>query len=147
MLLWLAQHFQDQIGALRVFNFITFRAVFATLTALLIGLIAGPACYAGAVWLKHALKYDDSLDAFGVHGIGGILGALLTGVFATTSVNALAEGATVWKQAVGLAGAIAWSAAGTFLVLMICKFTTGLRVARDEEVEGLDYTQHGEAIH
>ena len=62
-------------------------------------------------------------------------------------VKGRAEGATVWKQAVGLAGAIAWSAAGTFVVLMICKFTTGLRVARDEEVEGLDYTQHGEAIH
>ncbi|MEC8456940.1 MAG: ammonia channel protein, partial [Pseudomonadota bacterium] len=115
--------------------------------AFFIGLIAGPACYAGAVWLKHALKYDDSLDAIGVHGKGGNVGAPLTGVFATTSVNALAEGATVWKQAVGLAGAIAWSAAGTVVVLMICKFTTGLRVARDEEVEGLDYTQHGEAIH
>ena len=115
--------------------------------AFFIGLIAGPACYAGAVWLKHALKYDDSLDAFGVHGIGGIVGALWTGVFATSSVIALSEGATVWKQAVGLGGAVVWSAAGTFVVLMICKFTTGLRVARDEEVEGLDYTQHGEAIH
>ncbi|GAW41398.1 Ammonia channel precursor [Brevundimonas sp. SH203] len=115
--------------------------------AFFIGLIAGPACYAGAVWLKHALKYDDSLDAFGVHGVGGIVGALLTGLFATTSVNALAEGAAVWKQAVGLLGAIAWSAAGTFVVLMICKFTTGLRVSKDQEVEGLDYTQHGEAIH
>ncbi|MDQ1154358.1 ammonium transporter [Brevundimonas sp. SORGH_AS_0993] len=115
--------------------------------AFFIGLIAGPACYAGAVWLKHALKYDDTLDAFGVHGIGGIAGALLTGLFATTSVNALAEGAAVWKQAVGLLGAVAWSAVGTFVVLMICKFTTGLRVAKDEEVEGLDYTQHGEAIH
>ena len=115
--------------------------------AFFIGLIAGPACYAGAVWLKHALKYDDSLDAFGVHGIGGIVGALLTGVFATTSINALSEGATVWKQALGLGGAIVWSAVGTFVVLMICKFTTGLRVTKDEEVEGLDYTQHGEAIH
>ena len=118
--------------------------------AFFIGLIGGPACYAGAVWLKHALKYDDSLDAFGVHGVGGIVGivgALLTGVFATTTVNALSDGATVWKQAVGLVGVIAWSAAGTFVVLMICKFTTGLRVTKDEEVEGLDYTQHGEAIH
>ena len=115
--------------------------------AFFIGLIGGPACYAGAVWLKHALKYDDSLDAFGVHGVGGIVGALLTGVFATTTVNALSEGATVWKQAVGLVGVIAWSALGTFVVLIICKFTTGLRVTKDEEVEGLDYTQHGEAIH
>jgi Amt family ammonium transporter len=115
--------------------------------AFFIGLIAGPACYAGAVWLKHALKYDDSLDAFGVHGVGGIVGALLTGLFATTSVNALAEGATVWKQAVGLLGAIGWSAAGTYLVLTLCRFTTGLRVAKEQEIEGLDYTQHGEAIH
>ncbi len=68
-------------------------------------------------------------------------------MFATTTVNTLSEGATVWKQAVGLVGVIAWSAAGTFVVLMICKFTTGLRVTKDEEVEGLDYTQHGEAIH
>ena len=115
--------------------------------AFAIGLIAGPACYAGAVWLKHALKYDDSLDAFGVHGVGGIVGALLTGLFATTGVNALAEGAAVWKQAVGLLGAVAWSAAGTFLVLTICRFTTGLRVSKEQEIEGLDYTQHGEAIH
>ena len=82
-----------------------------------------------------------------MHGVGGIVGALLTGLFATTAVNPLAEGATIWKQAIGLAGAMVWSAAGTFLVLMICKFTTGLRVAREQEIEGLDYTQHGEALH
>ncbi|MBD3836170.1 ammonium transporter [Brevundimonas sp.] len=115
--------------------------------AFFIGLIAGPACYAGAVWLKRALKYDDSLDAFGVHGMGGIVGALLTGLFATTGVNALAEGAAVWKQAVGLLGVIAWSAAGAYLVLTVCRLTTGLRVAKEQEIEGLDYTQHGEAIH
>ena len=115
--------------------------------AFFIGLIGGPACYAGAVWLKHALKYDDSLDAWGIHGIGGIVGALLTGVFATTAVNPLAEGATVLKQAIGLGGAIAWSAVGTFVVLMICRFTTGLRVTKEQEVEGLDYSLHGETIH
>ena len=112
-----------------------------------IGLIAGPACYAGAVWLKHLLKYDDSLDAWGIHGIGGVVGALLTGVFASTVVNGLSEGANVLTQAVGLLGAIAWSAVGTFVVLMICKVTTGLRVTKDEEIEGLDYTQHGESLH
>ena len=115
--------------------------------AFFIGLIAGPACYGGAVWLKRALKYDDSLDAFGVHGVGGIVGALLTGLFATTAVNPLAEGATVLKQAIGLGGAIVWSAIGTFVVLMICKYTTGLRVTREQEIEGLDYTQHGETQH
>ena len=115
--------------------------------AFFIGVIAGPACYAGAVWLKHALKYDDSLDAWGIHGIGGIVGALLTGVFATTAVNPLSEGASVLKQAIGLGGAIVWSAVGTFVVLMICKFTVGLRVTKEGEVEGLDYSEHGESIH
>ncbi|RZJ96485.1 MAG: ammonium transporter [Brevundimonas sp.] len=115
--------------------------------AFFIGLIAGPACYAGAVWLKRALKYDDSLDAFGVHGIGGIVGALLTGVFASAAFNPLGEGATIVKQAIGLAAVIAWSAVGTYVVLMICKFTTGLRVTREQEIEGLDYTQHGETVH
>jgi Amt family ammonium transporter len=115
--------------------------------AFLIGLIGGPACYAGAVWLKHALKYDDSLDAFGIHGVGGIVGAILTGVFATTAINGVAEGADVIKQIIGLAAVMAWSAVGTFVVLMICKFTTGLRVPRDGEVEGLDYSEHGESIH
>jgi len=115
--------------------------------AFLIGLIGGAACYAGAVWLKHALKYDDSLDAFGIHGVGGIVGAILTGVFATATINGVAEGADVVKQIVGLAAVMAWSAVGTFAVLMVCKFTTGLRVPRDGEVEGLDYSQHGESIH
>ncbi len=115
--------------------------------AFLIGLIGGPACYAGAVWLKRALKYDDSLDAFGIHGVGGVVGAVLTGVFATASINALSEGADVVKQLLGLAAVIAWSAVGTFIVLMICRFTTGLRVDREGEVEGLDYSQHGETLH
>jgi Amt family ammonium transporter len=115
--------------------------------AFLIGVISGPACYAGAVWLKRALKYDDSLDAFGLHGVGGIVGALLTGLFATTVINPAAEGADVLKQAIGLLAVIAWSAAGTFVILMICKVTTGLRVTKDEEIEGLDYTQHGETLH
>lgn len=115
--------------------------------AFFIGLVAGPACYAGAVWLKHALKYDDSLDAWGIHGVGGIVGALLTGVFATAAVNPLAEGATVWKQAIGLGGAIAWSAVGTLIVLGVCKVTTGLRVTKEQEIEGLDYALHGETLH
>ena len=115
--------------------------------AFVIGLVSGPACYAGAVWLKRALKYDDSLDAFGVHGVGGIVGALLTGVLATAAINPASEGADVLNQLIGLAAVVAWSGVGTFAVLMICKFTTGLRVAKDEEIEGLDYTQHGETIH
>ncbi|MBX9707430.1 MAG: ammonium transporter [Caulobacteraceae bacterium] len=115
--------------------------------AFLIGLIGGPACYAGAVWLKRALKYDDSLDAFGIHGVGGMVGAVLTGLLATASINALSEGADVIKQILGLLAVVAWSAAGTWIVLMICRFTTGLRVDREGEIEGLDYSQHGETIH
>ncbi|CAN7276851.1 ammonium transporter [Brevundimonas sp. LjRoot202] len=115
--------------------------------AFMIGIISGPACYAGAVWLKRALKYDDSLDAFGLHGVGGIVGALLTGVFATASINPAGGNASVLNQLIGLLAVIAWSGVGAFLILMVCKFTTGLRVAKEEEIEGLDYTQHGETIH
>ena len=115
--------------------------------AFLIGLIGGPACYAGAVWLKRALKYDDSLDAFGIHGVGGIVGAVLTGLLASASVNALSEDADIIKQILGLFAVSAWSAVGTWVVLMVCRFTTGLRVDREGEIEGLDYSQHGETLH
>ncbi|MBA4804887.1 MAG: ammonium transporter [Brevundimonas sp.] len=115
--------------------------------AFLIGLICGPACYAGAVWLKRALKYDDSLDAFGVHGVGGMVGAVLTGVFASAAINPAAANANVLNQLIGLAAVAAWSGIGTFVILMICRFTTGLRVTKEEEIEGLDYTQHGETLH
>ncbi len=115
--------------------------------AMIIGLVCGPACWFGAVRLKRWLKYDDSLDAFGVHGVGGIVGALLTGVFANAAINGVADGATVGKQALGLIAVIAWSAAGTALILLICRFTTGLRVDREQEIEGLDSAVHGETLH
>ena len=115
--------------------------------AVFIGILSGPACYAGAVWLKKLLKYDDSLDAFGIHGIGGMVGAILTGVFASAAINPVGEGADVVKQILGLLAVIAWSGVGTWVILMICKFTTGLRVTKEDEIEGLDYTQHGETIH
>jgi ammonium transporter, Amt family len=115
--------------------------------ALIIGIVAGAGCYAGAVWLKRALKYDDSLDAFGVHGIGGIIGALLTGLLADAAVNSLGKDASVLKQLFGIAVTIAWTGVGTFAILWICKVTTGLRVTREQESEGLDYALHGEALH
>jgi ammonium transporter, Amt family len=115
--------------------------------ALIIGLVGGAAAYVGAVWLKKMLKYDDSLDAFGVHGVAGIAGALLTGALADPAINGLGEGASVITQGYGILATIAWSAIVTFIILMICKFTVGLRVAEEEEVEGLDLSQHGEAIH
>jgi Amt family ammonium transporter len=114
--------------------------------AVLIGLIAGPVCYASSVWIKKLLRYDDSLDAFGIHGAGGLLGALLTGVFASTAINSLSEGADVMTQLIGLGWTIAYSAVGTLVVLIICKFTTGLRVSPAAEDEGLDTHLHGEAL-
>ena len=114
--------------------------------AVIIGLIAGPVCYVSSVWIKKLLRYDDSLDAFGIHGAGGLIGALLTGVFATTAINSLSEGANVGAQAIGLAWTIAYSAVGPFVTLVICKFTTGLRVSEAEEAAGLDTSLHGEAL-
>ena len=114
--------------------------------AVIIGLIAGPVCYASSVWIKKLLKYDDSLDAFGIHGAGGLLGALLTGVFATTAINSLSEGANFGAQAIGLVWTILWSAIGTLVILFICKYTTGLRVTDEEEAQGLDTVLHGEAM-
>lgn len=115
--------------------------------AMIIGVVSGVACWFGAVRLKRWLKYDDSLDAFGVHGVGGIVGALLTGVFADAAINGAGEGATIVKQAIGLGAVIVWSAVGTGLILLICRFTTGLRVDREQEIEGLDTALHGETLH
>ena len=115
--------------------------------ALIIGLLGGAGGYFGAVWLKRLLKYDDSLDAFGVHGIAGIIGALLTGVLADPAVNALGEGANLMTQLYGVAVTIAYASVGTFIILMIVKYTVGLRVSEEAEVEGLDMSQHGEALH
>ena len=115
--------------------------------ALVIGLVTGPICYFGVVWLKRLLKYDDSLDAFGLHGLGGIVGALLTGLLASPAINAAGAGASLWKQAVGLVAVIVWSAVGTALILLVCRFTTGLRVTRETEIEGLDQALHGEVLH
>ncbi len=115
--------------------------------ALIIGLVAGAGCYLSAVWLKKIFKYDDSLDAFGVHGIGGLIGAILTGVFADAAINTLPKGHGVLTQIEGCAVTIVWTAVATFVILMICKYTTGLRVSEEEEVEGLDTALHGEALH
>ena len=115
--------------------------------ALWIGLAAGAGCYASAVWLKTALKYDDSLDAFGVHGVGGFIGAILTGVFADAAVNPAGKVHSVITQFEGCVGTIVWSGVATFLILMVCKVTTGLRVTQEDEVIGLDLALHGEAMH
>ena len=109
--------------------------------------MAGAGCYGSAVWLKKLFKYDDSLDAFGVHGVGGFLGAILTGVFASDKINTLPKGHGVLTQLEGCLATIAWTAVLTWIILMICKYTTGLRVSDEAEAEGLDAALHGEALH
>lgn len=121
--------------------------------ALYIGLVSGIVCYLGAVWLKRAFGYDDSLDAFGLHGIGGAVGAILTGVFAVPAINSLGTGliagnaGQVLVQIEGLLYAGFYCGIVTFVILMGVQYTIGLRVSREEEVEGLDITQHGEKVH
>lgn len=114
--------------------------------AFIVGILAGVICYLSAVKLKHALGYDDSLDAFGVHGIGGIVGALLTGVLADPAINSLSSGASLAKQAYGVSVTIVWTAIATFVILYIVKALVGLRPSTQEEVEGLDISQHGEVV-
>jgi Amt family ammonium transporter len=114
--------------------------------AFIVGIVAGVLCYISAVKVKHMFGYDDSLDAFGVHGVGGIIGALLTGVLADPAINSLSSGASLGKQVYGVAVTIVWTAVATFVILYIVKALVGLRPSTQEEVEGLDVTQHGEVV-
>ena len=120
--------------------------------ALILGLIAGAVCYWGATGLKHAFGYDDSLDAFGVHGVGGIVGAILTGVFASEAVGGtpgLLEGnpGQVITQLYGIGATIVWTAVASFIILKVIDVIIGLRVPEEQETEGLDLAQHGEVVH
>ena len=119
--------------------------------ALAIGVFAGFSCCWACAWLKYSLGYDDALDVFGIHGVGGFLGAILTGVFALKeigNVRGAVEGniMQVWIQLEGVLAVSAWSALGTFVILYGIRFFTSLRVTEEEETEGLDYTQHGEMV-
>ena len=112
--------------------------------AYVIGMVAGIACYWGATGLKRMLGVDDSLDVFGIHGIGGIVGALLTGVFALPE---LAGGpGNVGVQAIGAFGTLAYSCAVTLVILVVVDKLVGLRVDAEHEQVGLDLSQHGEQI-
>ena len=121
--------------------------------ALVIGTVAGIGCYWGATGLKHMMRYDDSLDAFGVHGVGGIIGALLTGVFARTAINKAGTGLIdgnahqVVIQIYGILVTVVYDAIVTLIILLAIKAVIGLRVSSDNEREGLDLTQHGEVVH
>jgi Amt family ammonium transporter len=121
--------------------------------ALIIGIVAGVLCYFSATALKHAAGYDDSLDAFGVHCIGGIIGALLTGVFAAKSIGGdaaagLLDGnpGQLWIQIEGVALTLVWSGVGSFILLKIVDMVIGLRVSEDIERDGLDLGLHGETV-
>ncbi|GMQ99650.1 MAG: ammonium transporter [Zetaproteobacteria bacterium] len=121
--------------------------------ALAIGAAAGIVCFWAVASLKKMLGYDDSLDAFGIHAMGGIIGAMLTGVFVSSSFGGagFAEGVTMGHQLMVQAKAIlftiAYDAAVTFVILKVIDMLVGLRVAEDEEREGLDITQHGEQVY
>ena len=121
--------------------------------ALVIGALAGAICYS-AVLMKERVRYDDSLDAFGIHGVGGMLGALLVGVFSLKLLNpAGADGllagsaGLLWKQAVGLLATGVYTVALTLGILFLLEKTLGLRVSEEQEREGLDASQHGEAAY
>ncbi|PUA18115.1 ammonium transporter [Glaciimonas sp. PCH181] len=129
--------------------------------ALVMGLIAGFACLWGVTGLKKILRADDSLDVFGVHGVGGILGALLTGVFAAPSLggtgiydyvtNAVAPdysiSGQVWIQLQGVLTTVIWSGVVAFIAFKLVDIVIGLRVTEEEEREGLDISSHGESAY
>lgn len=115
-------------------------------SALVFGAVAAIVCYA-AVQMKQRFEYDDSLDAFGVHGVGGLVGALMTGLFCFTPVAGLTAGggfSQFIKQAVGAGAAIVFAVGGTCLIAWVLKATVGLRATDEEERDGLDVTVHGE---
>ena len=122
--------------------------------ALIIGLAAGFVCYTAAVHLKKLIGYDDALDCWGVHGIGGALGAILTGVFAKNSINSSAHG---WLadhnphqmilQFEDVGATFVYCGVVTFIILAVLKYTIGIRVTEEVEIEGLDINLHGEVVH
>jgi Amt family ammonium transporter len=116
--------------------------------ALILGLVAGVGCFLAATKLKSALGYDDSLDAFGVHAVGGIIGALLTGVFAAPSLGGFGTvediGAQLWIQTQGVLFTVIYTAVATFIILKIVDVIVGLRVSEEDESVGLDLSQHNE---
>jgi Amt family ammonium transporter len=125
--------------------------------ALIVGLLAGSICYWACTWLKKKLNYDDSLDVFGIHGVGGALGTLLCGVFAVAALSdapgtpgtaGLLEGNSgqMLIQLYGIAVTAVWSGVATFIILKVIALVVPLRVSQQNEIEGLDVTQHGEAL-
>jgi ammonium transporter, Amt family len=112
--------------------------------AVIIGLLAGAVCYLAATTLKKALGYDDSLDAFGVHGVGGFIGALLTGVFASKELSG--SDGSVLIQLLGAVVTLVYGFVTSFIILKAIDMTIGLRVTEEQEREGLDISLHGERV-
>ncbi|MEI9990689.1 MAG: ammonium transporter [Rhizomicrobium sp.] len=122
--------------------------------ALIIGLAAGVVCYISSVWVKKLLGYDDALDTWGVHGVGGALGAILTGVFAKNAINSAGKGwladgnlHQVAIQFYSVVVVFVYCAIATFIILKVIDMIVGIRVSQEVEVEGLDINLHGETIH
>lgn len=118
---------------------------------IVIGIIAGALCFWACTSLKRRLNYDDSLDVFGVHGIGGLAGTILAGVFATSAIGGTAgwidgNPGQVVTQLYGVAVTLAWSGIGTFVLLKLVGLFAPLRTTVQQELEGLDITQHGGAL-
>jgi Amt family ammonium transporter len=124
------------------------------LGSLYIGIAAGVVCYFASVWVKKWLGYDDALDTWGVHGVGGALGAMLTGALAKNAINSAGKG---WLydgnghqmliQFYDVAAVFVYCGIGTFIILKVIDIVIGIRVSKEAEIEGLDITQHGESIH
>ncbi|HUJ03601.1 MAG TPA: ammonium transporter [Rhizomicrobium sp.] len=121
---------------------------------LVVGVSAGVVCYIASVWVKKWLGYDDALDTWGVHGVGGALGAFLTGALAKNAINSSAHGwlfdgnfHQMWVQFVDVAAVFIYCGIGTFIILKVIDIVIGIRVSREVEVEGLDINLHGETIH
>ena len=116
--------------------------------AMIIGLASGVICFFCATSLKRKLGYDDSLDVFGVHGVGGIVGALLTGIFAAPALGGFGEvediGLQLWIQFKGVAVTVIYTAIVTFVILKVIDVVMGLRVSEEDESVGLDLAQHNE---
>jgi Amt family ammonium transporter len=118
---------------------------------LIIGLVAGVVCYWAATVVKRKLGYDDSLDVFGIHGVGGIVGALLTGVLAVEAIGGTkgaleGNGGQILLQLYGIGVTIAYCAAATFVIFKVIDAVIGLRADVDAEREGLDQSLHGETV-
>jgi Amt family ammonium transporter len=118
--------------------------------AIIMGILAGVIPFFSVAMLKPRFKYDDTLDAFGIHGVGGLLGAVLTGIFADPAINEAGKGllygnpGQLWTQIVASLATIAYSGVVTLIIFLALKYTIGIRVSSEDEVVGLDESEHGE---